>query len=145
MAEELKRIGAPQEDQIELFGRMVFNAVAGNDDDHPRNHAVIFHAKENRWRLSPAFDVVPNPDEQPKALTLQLSMGRYDISREAILADAIRFGFDNKATAGSYLDSLLQRIALAFPAVEAILSKELHALMANRLQNNIDLLSRAKE
>jgi serine/threonine-protein kinase HipA len=145
MAEELKRIGAPPEDQIELFGRMVFNAVAGNDDDHPRNHAVIFHAKENRWRLSPAFDVVPNPDEQPKALTLQLSMGRYDISREAILADAIRFGFDNRATAGSYLDALLKRIALAFPAVEAILSKELHALMTNRLQSNIDLLSRGKE
>ena len=124
---------------------MVFNAIAGNDDDHPRNHAVIFHAEEKRWRLSPAFDVVPNPDEQPKALTLQLSMGRYDSSREAILADAIRFGFDGIAAAGSYLDALLQRIALAFPAVENILSRDLHALMANRLQNNIDLLSRGKE
>ncbi len=142
MAEELKRIGAPPEDQLELFGRMVFNAIAGNDDDHPRNHAAIFQAKENRWRLSPAFDVVPNPDEQPKTLTLQLSMGRYDISREAILSDAIRFGFDDRAAADSYLDSLLERIALAFPVVETLLSSDLLTLMTKRLQNNLNLLSR---
>ena len=57
LAEEHKRIGAPLEDRLDLFGRMVFNAIAGNDDDHPRNHAAIYKASEKRWRLSPDFDV----------------------------------------------------------------------------------------
>ena len=141
LAEELKRIGAPVEDRLELFGRMVFNAIVGNDDDHPRNHAVIFNADEKRWRLSPAFDVVPNPDEMPRTLTLQLSLGRHDISREAILADGLRFGFDNRDAAALFLDALLERIRYAFPIVEDILSGELRALMGRRLQDNIKILS----
>ena len=51
----------PDEDRRELFGRMVFNAVCGNDGDHVRNHAVCFRPDLGGWRLSPAFDVVPNP------------------------------------------------------------------------------------
>jgi serine/threonine-protein kinase HipA len=37
---------------------MTFNALISNTDDHPRNHAFI--ADEN-WRLSPAYDLTPNP------------------------------------------------------------------------------------
>jgi serine/threonine-protein kinase HipA len=140
LAEELKRIGAPVEDRVELFGRMVFNAVAGNDDDHPRNHAALFNAGENRWRLSPAFDVVPNPDDTPATLTLQLSLGRYDISREAMLADALRFGFAGHDAAASYLDALLTRIEHAYGQVEGILSPGLQALLRRRMRGNIDLL-----
>ncbi|MGV8891883.1 MAG: type II toxin-antitoxin system HipA family toxin [Burkholderiaceae bacterium] len=141
LAEELKRIGTLPEDRLELFGRMVFNGIVGNDDDHPRNHAAVYSVQEKRWRLSPAFDVVPNPDETPKTLTMQLSLGRNDISREAILADAIRFGFDSTAAASAYLDKLLQRIQHAFAQVEALLSEDLRAVMARRLHDNIKSLS----
>lgn len=48
LAQELQRIGAPLEDRLELFGRMVFNAVCGNDDDHVRNHAVVYRHGERR-------------------------------------------------------------------------------------------------
>ena len=48
LAEELRLVGAPVEDRIELFGRMVFNAVCGNDDDHVRNHAIVYRAEEGR-------------------------------------------------------------------------------------------------
>jgi serine/threonine-protein kinase HipA len=141
LAEELKRIGAPLEDRLELFGRMVFNGIAGNDDDHPRNHAAVYSADEKRWRLSPAFDVVPNPDETPKALTMQLSLGRNDISREAILADANRFGFDGVKDAAAYLGNLLQRIQHAFTQVETILDHDLRATMVRRLHENLKVLS----
>jgi serine/threonine-protein kinase HipA len=141
LAEELKRIGAPLEDRLELFGRMVFNGIVGNDDDHPRNHAAVYRADERRWRLSPAFDVVPNPDDTPKALTMQLSLGRNDISREAILADAIRFGFDSPQFAAAHLHHLLQRIQHAFAQVETILSNDLRRMMAQRLHDNLETLS----
>ncbi|WP_416048606.1 type II toxin-antitoxin system HipA family toxin [Cupriavidus basilensis] len=140
LAQELKRIGAPLEDRIELFERMVFNAIVGNDDDHPRNHATIYHAREQRWRLSPAFDVVPNPDAQPRTLTMQLSEGRFDIARDAVLTDAVHFGFDDKNAAATHLNQLLARIADTFPTVNAHLSIELRQRMRERLASGLQAL-----
>jgi serine/threonine-protein kinase HipA len=141
LAEELRRIGAPTEDRIELFGRMVFNAVCGNDDDHPRNHAVVLRPLENRWRLAPAFDVVPNPDaDVPASLAMQLSMGRTDIARDAILRDAVRFGFGGLEDAATYLDALLQRIEHGFAAAAQALTGELQEMMAVRLRKNVERL-----
>jgi len=59
LAEELRRMSArPKEDAPELFRRMVFNALISNDDDHPRNHAML--AMNQDWRLSPAYDLMPS-------------------------------------------------------------------------------------
>jgi serine/threonine-protein kinase HipA len=115
LAQELLQIGAPPSDQLELFNRMVFNAIIGNDDDHPRNHAVLFHPQEMRWRLSPAFDVVPNPDETPRKLAMQLSTAQFNISRHALLADHPRFGFQTTEQAQHHLDELLQRVQTTHP------------------------------
>ncbi len=41
----------------QLWRRIVFNALIGNGDDHPRNHALL--CKNGIWQLSPAFDLVP--------------------------------------------------------------------------------------
>lgn len=138
LAEELRMIGAPVADRIELFSRMVFNAVCGNDDDHPRNHAVVFQPQEKCWRLSPAFDVVPNPGEDaPTALAMQLALGRSDISRAAMLADAARFGFENRAEAAIFLDKLLQRIEHGFSSTAQQLTDDLSAMMAARMRRNL--------
>lgn len=48
-------------DSHELFRRMVFNIMVGNVDDHMRNHAVL-KSEQGRYRLSPAFDLVPHLD-----------------------------------------------------------------------------------
>ena len=57
LAEELRRVSSdPQGDAAELFGRMTFNALISNLDDHPRNHALIAREK---WGLSPAYDLTP--------------------------------------------------------------------------------------
>jgi serine/threonine-protein kinase HipA len=37
---------------------MVFNILIDNTDDHEKNHALIVSATQ-RYRLSPAFDVLP--------------------------------------------------------------------------------------
>lgn len=41
----------------ELFGRMVFNVLCGNTDDHARNHAAFWDGRE--YRLTPAYDICP--------------------------------------------------------------------------------------
>lgn len=43
---------------------MVFNVLCGNRDDHLRNHALV--RRDGGWRLSRAFDVVPQPDMDPQ-------------------------------------------------------------------------------
>ncbi len=59
LAEELRRVVLdPKGDALELFKRMVFNALISNIDDHPRNHALI--AKNIDWKLSPAYDLTPS-------------------------------------------------------------------------------------
>jgi serine/threonine-protein kinase HipA len=139
-AEELKLAGVPLEDLAELFGRMVFNAVCGNDDDHVRNHAIVYSSKERRWRLAPAFDVVPNPVETPARLHMQLSTGRFDISREAVLADAHRFGFPNSADAAACLDTLLERIVGSFHGPAQYLDHEWRRILHERMTRNVAIL-----
>lgn len=43
----------------ELFARIVFNVLSGNNDDHPRNHAAFWDGSE--LTLTPAYDVCPQP------------------------------------------------------------------------------------
>ena len=41
----------------ELFGRIVFNVLCGNTDDHARNHAAFWDGVS--YRLTPAYDICP--------------------------------------------------------------------------------------
>ena len=50
----------PKQDKFDLWQRMVFNAMAGNTDDHLRNHAFL--RTQQGWRLSPAYDLTPNDE-----------------------------------------------------------------------------------
>lgn len=50
------------EERRELWRRIVFNALIRNLDDHTHNHGLLCHdmlSPIQRWRLSPAFDLVP--------------------------------------------------------------------------------------
>ncbi|MFM0399985.1 type II toxin-antitoxin system HipA family toxin [Paraburkholderia aspalathi] len=60
--------GHIDEDLAQLFRRVVFNVLMGNRDDHLRNHGFI--REPSGWRLSPAFDMNPNPSKGEHALTL---------------------------------------------------------------------------
>jgi serine/threonine-protein kinase HipA len=100
----------------------------------------VYKQEQRRWRLAPAFDVVPNPVETPRTLTLQLSTGRFDISRSAALADAHRFGFGSSEEAGRYLDTLLTRVANGFDQIAHWLEPEWQEALRARMQQNIALL-----
>ncbi len=85
LAEVLRRLGSnPRPDLRELFRRMAFNILVGNDDDHLRNHAFLFDGRG--WRLSPLYDVVPRPLAGPTG-RLILAVG--ERGHEATLANAL--------------------------------------------------------
>jgi serine/threonine-protein kinase HipA len=48
---------AVREDLEQLFRRLVFNILAGNRDDHLRNHGFV--RLPEGWRLAPAYDLNP--------------------------------------------------------------------------------------
>ena len=52
----IRQLRLPYGDAEQLFRRMVFNIVARNQDDHPKNIAFLMD-KNGTWRLSPAFDM----------------------------------------------------------------------------------------
>lgn len=141
LAQALRRIGVPECDLNELFGRMIFNAVCGNDDDHPRNHAAIWNQVESRWRLSPAFDVVPNIESKPNNLAMQLSDGRWDISPQSLMADWKFFGFKSLDDANAYKAVLLKRIVShSHMLAELGATQELATMLANRAMQSSSTL-----
>jgi serine/threonine-protein kinase HipA len=76
LADELRRwSGKNADDRRELFLRMVFNAMVTNNDDHPRNHALL--QTKGGWRLSPAYDILPVPLVSLERRNLALEVGRF--------------------------------------------------------------------
>ena len=95
LADELQRWSSrPAEDKAELYRRIVFNALISNSDDHARNHAVIAAGRD--WRLSPAYDLTPNPQPGIEERCLALACGHYGRAarRENLVSAAPRFGLD---------------------------------------------------
>ena len=52
-----QRFDHPRQLLRELFGRLVFNILIGNNDDHARNHAAFWDGQ--CLRLTPAYDLSP--------------------------------------------------------------------------------------
>jgi serine/threonine-protein kinase HipA len=53
------RFTDPQATLRELFGRLVFNVLTGNTDDHARNHAAFWDGA--LLSLTQAYDICPQP------------------------------------------------------------------------------------
>ncbi|WP_457329086.1 type II toxin-antitoxin system HipA family toxin [Rhizobacter sp. P5_C2] len=108
LADELRRWSVKSgEDRRELFRRMVFNAMVTNNDDHPRNHAML--QLQGGWRLSPAYDIVPVPMVSQERRDLALEAGRFGraASLYNLLSQCEAFGLgtdDAKAIVSAMLD-----------------------------------------
>lgn len=59
---------SPARDLRELWLRMVFGILVTNTDDHLKNHGFLY-VRNNLWRLSPLFDVNPQPRRHPQMET----------------------------------------------------------------------------
>ncbi|KAB0670307.1 type II toxin-antitoxin system HipA family toxin [Oryzomonas sagensis] len=63
----------------ELFSRIVFNILIGNTDDHARNHAAFWDGR--MLRLTPAYDICPQPRHGRTASQAMLIAGNDNSSR----------------------------------------------------------------
>lgn len=72
----------PLDDAERLYRQMVFNALIGNTDDHLKNFWMV-HDREQGWRLSPAFDLVPDVGQRGEHV-LFFDLGAYYPGRKTI-------------------------------------------------------------
>jgi len=91
LVELIERISErPAEDLEELWRRIVFNMLIHNTDDHLRNHGFLL-GREG-WRLSPVYDL--NPQPWPGGLSLNVDESRNDCELELALSVAEYFRLD---------------------------------------------------
>lgn len=91
IAEALGEHGsAVSQDLAELWRRIAFSLVINNVDDHLRNHGFI--REPSGWRLSPAFDL--NPDPAPAAVRMTSIGFAHEApeARTALMGAAADFG-----------------------------------------------------
>ncbi len=70
----------------ELFGRIVFNVLCGNTDDHARNHAAFWDG--HQLTLTPAYDICPQARAGEEATQAMLIHGQKRNSQIATCLDA---------------------------------------------------------
>lgn len=101
------RITAPGKTLRELFGRMTFNILCGNTDDHARNHAMLWDGRS--LSLSPAYDVCPQTRSGGEASQAMLIDGADRSSRlQTCLAAAAVFGLTQEAA----VDLMIEQISI---------------------------------
>lgn len=92
IAEALRQHGvAPRSDLPALWGRLVFNILVSNLDDHLRNLGVLYDRPG--WRLAPAYDLNPVPlDVKPRILETSIEIdGDNSASLDLALSAAEHF------------------------------------------------------
>lgn len=80
-------------DKIELYKRMIFNALISNTDDHERNHGILADDLPGTYRLSPAYDMVPRLHNTARRYqAMVVGAGQAIPTEENLLADCFAFG-----------------------------------------------------
>ena len=80
------RFTKPKTTLEELFGRIVFNILSGNTDDHARNHAAFWDGRS--LALTPAYDICPQSRAGEEASQAMLIHGNNRRSQLASCIDA---------------------------------------------------------
>lgn len=99
IADALRRYGAAAlEDLRQLWRRMAFTVLVSNTDDHLRNHGVLYDGPRG-WRLSPAYDLNPTPqDVRPRVLATAITPdGDATASLDAVLSVGNHFALNHRA------------------------------------------------
>ncbi|MDD4978482.1 MAG: HipA domain-containing protein [Gallionella sp.] len=118
-----QRFTQPDDALRELFGRIVFNILCGNTDDHARNHAAFWDGKH--LTLTPAYDICPQSRAGNEASQAMKIHGENNLSKlKVILASAASYKLTAKQ-AQEIIDQQIAAIQGNWNAVcdEAMLSK----------------------
>lgn len=102
------RFTRPRDTLRELFGRIVFNILSGNTDDHARNHAAFWDGQA--LTLTPAYDICPQGRNGGEATQAMLILGDRKLSQMSLCLEAApQFQLDAE-TARSIIDRQLETI-----------------------------------
>lgn len=93
-------------DLPELWRRIVFSICISSTDDHLRNHGFLL--TNEGWKLSPAYDI--NPEPTGAGLHLNISEHDNTLDLELILEVAEYFGLGNDQ-ARSIVDEVASAVA----------------------------------
>ena len=124
LAETIRyRFTSPKDTLRELFGRLVFNILCGNTDDHARNHAAFWDGRH--LTLTPAYDICPQRragNEASQAMWID------DDSRRSTLATCLSAAYQfllDKKQASEIIEDQLEILRSEWDAVcdEACLSE----------------------
>jgi len=74
----------------QLWRRIALSVLISNTDDHLRNHGFL-HRHDDTWRLSPAFDINPNPEPGARHLSTAIDRGEDRATVAAVLGVASLF------------------------------------------------------
>lgn len=97
----------PEQNLRELFGRMVFNILCGNTDDHARNHAAFWDGQS--LALTPAYDICPQNRTGREATQAMLMEGNKRSSQlQVCLAAAANFHLSQ----GEAADMIVHQVEL---------------------------------
>jgi len=114
LAEVIKHVCArPGQDLQRLYRQLLFNVMIGNTDDHLKNFLML-HDDEG-WRLSPAFDLVPNIGFNQEHV-LRIGLDNKPAGLETLLAEAKHFGIKRRQQALDIIKEV-HEIVTAWPDV----------------------------
>jgi serine/threonine-protein kinase HipA len=97
LTEVIKHISSqPGRDLYRLYRQMVFNVMIGNTDDHLKNFIMLHN--DTGWRLSPAFDLLPNIGFNREHV-LRIGTDTRPPTAETLLVEAKFFGIKRRQQA----------------------------------------------
>ncbi len=109
IADVIRRVSdTPGQDLIKLFNQLLFNVMVGNTDDHLKNFCMLFDGVG--WRLSPAFDLVPNVGLNREHV---LRIGYYNVAadRNVLIQEAKYFGIKQQSKAEKIIATMLSKVS----------------------------------
>ncbi len=104
------RFNKPQKTLKELYGRLVFNILCGNTDDHARNHAAFWDGKE--LALTPAYDICPQGRTGNEASQAMKISGNNNLSQLRSCIEAAHHFLLSKEDAlsiSSHIESVIRK------------------------------------
>jgi serine/threonine-protein kinase HipA len=107
-AMELTDVSAAADDDLaDLWRRIAFSVAIHNTDDHFRNHGLL--RSQGGWRLSPAFDMNPNPHlAEERSTSIGGATARGD-ELDGLLSNRSSFGL-SAGDAGAVLREVIEAV-----------------------------------
>ena len=109
-----QRFTNPRDTLRELFGRLVFNILCGNTDDHARNHAAFWEGAQ--LSLTPAYDICPQSRTGTEANQAMHILGTRHESQLKLCLEAAATFLLTPAEAGTLIRDQIAVIRQGFDA-----------------------------